>query len=55
MPPHDPRARRNFDGGFEGELSLRAVADQPSGLGGWVHQYLYQTGAFVKALTAPGC
>ena len=32
-----------------------AVSDQPSGLGGWVHQYLYQSGAFVKALAAPRC
>ena len=55
MTPHVSRARMIIDRCFDGELTMRAVSDQPSGLGGWVHQYLYQSAAFVKALAAPGC
>lgn len=55
MTPHVSRARMIIDRCFDGELTMRAVSDQPSGLGSWVHQYLYQSAAFVKALAAPGC
>jgi hypothetical protein len=52
--PHVTRTQLIFDRCFDGDLM---VVEDPVDFGPrqWITQYVYQTGAFVKALVTPGC
>ena len=52
--PHIDRARMLIKRCYTGEL--RVVEDDAAiSIGYWGYQYLYQTGAFIKAALTPGC
>jgi uncharacterized SAM-binding protein YcdF (DUF218 family) len=51
---HVSRARFMFERCYSGKVSVTA-AEVPLGIGEEAYQWLYQTGAFVKALVEPGC
>ena len=51
---HVSRARMIFDRCLDGKLYLVAARRGISMLT-WAYQYLYQTGAYVKAVLQPGC
>jgi uncharacterized SAM-binding protein YcdF (DUF218 family) len=51
---HVSRARMIFDRCFDGSLYMVA-ARRGISVFAWAHQYLYQTGAYVKAVLQPGC
>jgi hypothetical protein len=52
--PHISRSRLIFERCFTGDLNLLATSG-PKDLFGWVEQYVYQTGAFLKAWVHPEC
>jgi hypothetical protein len=52
--PHVTRSRLIFERCFTGELSLVASGG-PRDLLGWVDQYVYQSGAFIKAWIHQEC
>lgn len=52
--PHISRARMLFERCFRGDLYMVDAAG-PRTTSQWVGQYLYQTGAFAKALLDPAC
>ena len=52
--PHIARARLLLGRCFDGELSM-VSSGEPYTLGDWAYEYVYQTGAFAKALVAQDC
>lgn len=51
---HVTRARVLIERCFTGDLAMIG-ARQPMSAGDWAHQYLYQTGGFIKAWLSPDC
>jgi len=51
---HVSRARMIFQRCFSGKLYM-AAARRGIGPATWIYQYLYQTGAYIKAVLQSGC
>lgn len=52
--PHITRARVLLERCFDGRLSM-VSSGEPSTLGAWIYEYVYQTGAFAKVLADREC
>ncbi|MGX7677318.1 YdcF family protein [Jatrophihabitans sp. DSM 45814] len=51
---HVSRARMIVERCFDGKVEM-AAARKGISLGDWAYQYVYQTGAYLKAFLKPGC
>ena len=51
---HVLRARMYLRRCFSGDLAV-VDSGEPSGLATWIYEYAYQTAAFLKSTTEPGC